>query len=191
MNNKAVMLVLVLVLCVGSLFAVAPGSWLNASLGYSWMDSSDALGLDLSWTGFPGRSWVGLETRAGLSFSLEDSSSSFVSMFVFLAPAFSVDFTEGILGYVAAGPSYIVVAHTSPSTLDHALGVGIDVGARFRLLGSERWDLALVGGAFGNLPLVGSSSGGSSLSVSAYLGFSSGSSFSVPRQGLVTPFLFL
>lgn len=176
MCRKVLLLLLMLLFVVGSLFAVAPGSWMNASLGYNRFSSSDALGIDLSWMDFPGRSWVGIESRAGLSLSLEDTSS-FSNMFVFFGPAFSVDLTRGILAYAAIGPSCSFVATSSPSSVSLEFGVGLDLGARFRLVGSEELDLALITGAFGNLPLSG---GGESTNVSLYVGLSIGPAFTIP-----------
>lgn len=176
MRRKVLLLLLLFVLIGGSLFAVAPKSWVNASVSYDWFGSSSALGIDASWMGFPGRSWIGMATRAGVSLSL-DASSSFTSMFASIGPAFSVDFTEGILGYASVGTSYVFTAYTSPSAFEHLFGIDFDLGARFRIMGSESGDLALVTGASGNIPLL---DGVSLYRVSAYVGFSYGSKNFIP-----------
>lgn len=193
MVKKVFVLSIMLMVIGGSLFAVAPGSWVNASLGYEKSDSSGALGLDVSWLGFPGHSWIGAETRAGVSLSL-DSTSSYLKMYAFVGPALSVDFTEGILGYMAVGPTYAFTAYDSPSALMHSFGIGLDLGARFRILGSEEFDLALIAGAYGDAALYFSmfsqNGGGSSYRVSAYVGLSVGSGFYIPQRGLVSSILF-
>ena len=176
MFRKILLFLLMLTLIVGSLFAVAPESWMNASVGYDRFNDSDALGIDVSWIDPFGNSWIGMEYRAGISLSL-DPSSPFSSMFVFLGPAFTLDITQGLVGYASIGPSCTFVAYNSPSSISLEFGVGLDLGARFRLLGSEEFDLALITGAFGNLPLTG---GNSSTRVSAYVGLSIGPAFEIP-----------
>lgn len=203
MSKKFYSLLLVLVLIAGSLFAAVQESWINNSITYEWALNSevpltsgslDTLGYDFSWFGFPGGSSVGIATHLGLSFSL-DAVPIFNRMYVFMGPAFSTVLSGGVLGYVATGPSYTITTQDSGAgSVEQQLGVGVDVGARFMLAGSVRWDLGLIAGVLGDISLLrlidAVRKEGFSANARAYFGFSFGSAMAFPRYGLFSPVVY-
>jgi len=59
------------------------------------------------------------------------------------------------MGYVAIGPNYTFTGYDQPgSFVEQQLGIGLDIGSRIALTGSERWDLAIIVGAFCDVSLV-------------------------------------
>ena len=70
------------------------------------------------------------------------------------------------------------------SFMEQQLGVGVDVGARFTLASSERWDLGIIAGAFGDITLLhlvdSMRQQGFSANLTAYFGFSFGSAINFP-----------
>lgn len=200
MAKKFIPILLMLVLVGGSLFAAMPESWLNNSITYTWSHNSempltsgttDTLGYNFSWFAFPGSSRVGVATHLGVSFSL-DAIPAFNGMHAFMAPAFNTILAGGVVGYVAIGPSYKVFeSYQSPSSLEQQIGIGLDVGARFRLASSERWDLGIIVGAFGDVTLLhlldSMRQQGFSANLSAYFGFSFGSALNLRSYGVYLP----
>ena len=97
MSKKFFSLLLMLVLIGGFVFADVPESWINNSITYDWAynselnlnsGSTDTLGYEFSWFGFPGGSSVGISTRMGVGFFL-DADPLFTRMHSFMGPAFS------------------------------------------------------------------------------------------------------
>jgi len=200
MSKKFFSLLLMLVLFIGFSFAAPPESWINNSISFdkafnSELDldsgSTDTIGYDFSWFGFPGGSSVGIATHLGLSFSL-DADPFFTRMYSFMGPAFSTVLAGGVMGYVAIGPTYTLTGYDQGfGFVDQQLGIGLDVGSRFALAGSERWDVAIIVGAFGDATFLrfvnATREEGLSANVRAYLGFSFGSDLTFSGYGLYPP----
>lgn len=203
MAKKFFSLLLIFLLISGSVFAAMPESWLNSSITYDWSYNSekplnsgtaDALGYNFSWFAFPGSAHVGIATHMGISFSV-DADPAFVGMHAFMGPAFNTVLAGGVVGYLAVGPSYQVAEVSQPTSfLEQQLGVGLDVGARFRLAGSERWDLGIITGAFGDITLLhlvdSKRHPGFSANLSAYFGLSFGSAVNFPSYGFYSPSVY-
>lgn len=193
MTKKFFPLLLMIVLIGGSLFAAIPESWINNSITYDWSYNSamplasgtpDTIGYNFSWFAFPGSSSVGVATHLGFSFSL-DANPAFSGMHAFMGPAFNTVLAGGVIGYAAIGPSYNLVGYDLPTSFrEQQLGVGVDVGARFTLASSERWDLGIIAGAFGDITLLhlvdSMRQQGFSANLTAYFGFSFGSAINFP-----------
>lgn len=204
MLKKILLLSLMLVLVVGSLFAVVPESWVSTSLVFDWpknpamnpsSGSNESLGFDFSWVAFPEESKIGFDAHFALSFPV-DATPFFSSMYLFIGPAYAANLTKGIVGYVAVGPSFIRNRYaSSPVAREWQLGLALDLGARFKVIGTEQWDFALVAGAHGDITLLhlinGSQSTGSSSRVTAYLGLSFSTTYAFSRKGPRIPILFL
>ncbi len=193
MPKKFIVLLLTLIFIGGAAFAAMPESWLNNSITYGRSYNSemlltsgtaDTIGYNFSWFAFPGSSNVGVATHLGFSFSL-DANPAFNGMHAFMAPAFNAILAGGVVGYAAIGPSYKIFESSQPTSFrEQQIGLGLDVGARFRLASSERWDLGIVVGAFGDVTLLhlvnSMRQQGFSSNLSAYFGFSFGSAFNFP-----------
>jgi len=193
MPRKFILLLLMLALIGGSLFAAIPESWINNSITYTWpynselnlsSGSHETIGYNFSWFAFPGSSSVGVATHLGLTFSL-DANPAFTGMHAFMGPAFNTVLAGGVIGYAAIGPSYNLMGYETPTSfMVQQLGIGMDVGARFTLAGSERWDLGVIVGAFGDITLIhlvnSMRSQGFSANISGYFGFSFGSAINFP-----------
>ena len=193
MSKKSFSLLFMLVLIGSSLFAAIPESWINNSIAYDWSYNSampltsgkaDTIGYNFSWFAFPGSSSVGVASHLGFSFSL-DANPAFSGMHAFMGPAFNTVLAGGVIGYAAIGPSYNLMGYETPTNfMEQQLGVGVDVGARFTLASSERWDLGIIAGAFGDITLLHLVNSmrhqGFSANISAYFGFSFGSAFNFP-----------
>ncbi len=203
MSKKFFPLLFMIVLIGGSLFAAIPESWINNSITYDWSynseiplsnGSTDTIGYSFSWYAFPGSSSVGLASKLGLSFSL-DANPAFSGMHAFMGPAFNTVLAGGMIGYVAIGPSYSLRGYDVPTSfLEQQLGIGMDVGARFTLASSERWDLGIIAGAFGDITLLhlvnSMRQQGFSANLSAYFGFTFGSALAFPGYGLFPPVVY-
>lgn len=203
MPRKFFPLLLVLIVFSGSLFAAMPESWINNAITYDRSynseiplnsGSSDTIGYNFSWYAFPGSSNVGIGTHLGMSFSF-DANPSFSGMHAFMGPAFNAVLAGGVIGYAAIGPSYKLLGYDYPTSfIEQQLGVGVDVGTRFRLAGSERWDLGIIAGAFGDITLLHLVNSvrhqGFSANLTAYFGFSFGSAFNMPFYGLYAPAVY-
>jgi hypothetical protein len=156
------------------------------------------LGYDFSWFAFPDNSEIGFETKFGMTFSL-DASPSFARLFLFTGPSFSSVLAGGVIGFLSLGPFYTFTG-TSTSVVEQQLGAGVDLGARFRFAGNERWDFALIIGAFANVAFLHildeSRVSGLSGNLLPYIGFSFGSSLNwrypgyYPRYSVYRPVLY-
>ena len=203
MLKKFFSLLLMLVIIVGFVHAETPESWINNSITYNRAinselvlnsGSTDTLGYEFSWFGFPGGSSVGISTRLGLGVSL-DADPLFTRMHTFMGPALSMPLAGGVLGFAAIGPAYTLTGHEQGlGFTEQQLGVGLDIGSRFALAGSERWDLAIIAGVFGDVTLLHFVDAvrvqGFSANVSAYFGFSFGSALAFSGYGLYPPVLY-
>lgn len=203
MSRKIISLLCVLFLVGGALFADIPESWINNSITYDWSYNSklalssgttDTIGYNFSWYGFPGGSSVGVATHLGMAFSL-DADPLFTAMHAFMGPAFNTVLAGGVLGYASIGPSYNLSGYDQPTSFtEQQLGVGFDVGARFRIAGTERWDLAIMTGVFGDITLLhlvnSSRQQDFSGNLSGYFGFSFGSALNFPGYGLYSPIMY-
>ncbi|MDY0289724.1 MAG: hypothetical protein RBR15_12940 [Sphaerochaeta sp.] len=203
MYKKFFSLLGLFVLISGSAFASIPESWVNNSIMYGRSynselalssGSTDTIGYDFSWFGFPDGSQVGIATHLGLGFSF-DAAPSFTSLHAFMGPAFNTVLAGGVIGYAAIGPSYTFSGSDQMSSFsEQQLGVGFDVGARFRLAESERWDLGIIAGTLGDVTLLhlvnSTRQPGFSANLSAYIGFSFGSALTFPFYGLFAPSVY-
>ncbi len=203
MSKKFFLLLLLLVLFIDFSFAAPPESWINNSISYNKAynseltlnsGSTDTLGYDFSWFGFPGGSSVGVSTHLGVSFSL-DADPFFTQMHSFMGPAFSTVLAGGVMGYIAIGPNYTITGYDQGlGFVEQQLGIGVDIGARFALAGSERWDLAIIVGAFGDATLLrfvnSTRTDGFSANARAYFGFSFGSDLAFSGYGMYPPILY-
>ncbi|NBK23463.1 MAG: hypothetical protein EOM68_15715 [Spirochaetia bacterium] len=203
MTKKLFSLLLMLALVVGFVFADAPESWINNSISYSWAynselpltsGSTDTLGYDFSWFAFPGSSSVGVATHLGFSFSL-DANPAFSGMHAFMGPAFNTVLAGGVMGYAAIGPTYTLLGYDQGfGFVEQQLGIGLDIGSRFALAGSERWDLAIIVGAFGDVTLLryvnATRKEGFSANARVYFGFSFGSALVFSGYGMLPPVLY-
>ena len=203
MSKKFLSSLLLLVLIGGIVFAAPPESWINNSLTYGWAYNSelpltsgspDTIGYDFSWFGFPGGSSIGIATRVGMSFSL-DAYPVFTRMRAFMGPAFSTVLAGGVIGFGAIGPNYTLTGYDQGlGFVEQQLGVGVDVGVRFRLAESEMWDLGIITGVLGDVTLLhfvdGTRKEGFSANASAYFGFSFGSALAFPAYGFRSPILY-
>lgn len=197
MRRKVVCLLLMLVLGCSMLTAASPGGWVTASVELEMSSSSVAdtsgggVGLGFSWIGFPGRFWLGVETRGGFALSTVPGKD-YASGYLFAGPVVSIDITKGILAYLSVGGAWSFAAYSNPSMATGALGVGADLGMRFRVMGSEKSDLALVVGAYGDmglsLSLTSSNGGGDLTRIIPYVGLALGSANTMPPSN--TPLLF-
>jgi hypothetical protein len=161
---------------------------------------TDALGYDFSWFAFPDNSDIGLETKLAMTFSL-DANPSFLRLFLFTGPSFSTVLAGGVTGFLSVGPFYALTGSDTPtSVLEQQLGAAVDVGARFRFAGNERWDFALIVGAFADVAFLHivdeSRVSGLSGNLLPYIGFSFGSAFNLrynryyPRYSVYSPVLY-
>ncbi|MGB4405367.1 MAG: hypothetical protein WBI82_00710 [Sphaerochaeta sp.] len=196
MSKKFFSLLFMLVFIIGFSFAAPPESWVNNSISYdkafnSKLDldsgSTDTIGYDFSWFGFPGGSSIGVATHLGLSISL-DADPSFTRMYSFMGPAFFGVLAGGLIGYVAIGPSYTLTGYDQGLGFsDQQLGLGLDIGSRFAFARSERWEVAIIAGAFGDVSFLrfvnATRKEGLSGNVRAYLGFSFGSDLAFSGYG--------
>jgi len=202
-SKKSFSLLLMFVLIGGFVFADVPESWINNSITYDWAynseldlnsGSTDTIGYEFSWFGFPGGSNVGISTRMGVGFSL-DAEPYFTRMHGFMGPAFSTVLAGGVMGYFAVGPNFTVSGYDQGlGFVEQQLGLGLDIGSRFALAGSERWDLAIIAGVFGDVTFLrfvdSTRTGGFSANVRAYFGFSIGSELAFSGYGLYPPVLY-
>ncbi len=203
MSKKFFPLLLVCVLVGGSAFAAMPESWINNSITYTWPHNSEitlssgsheTVGYNFSWFAFPGSSNIGVASHLGVSVSL-DANPAFTGMHAFMGPAFNTVLSGGVIGYAAIGPSYNLMGYDVPTShIGQQLGIGVDVGARFALAGSERWDLGFIAGAFGDITLLylvnSVRQQGFSANISAYFGFSFGSALAFPGYGMYPPVVY-
>jgi len=209
MSRKTITVLLLLVFFLSGLFAATPESWVNSSLVYDLPYNSgltltsgqdDALGYDFSWFAFPGNSDIGLETKFAMSFSL-DADPAFLRLFLFTGPTFTSVLAGGVTGFFSVGPFYALSGTDTPTNiLEQQLGAAVDLGARFRFAGNERWDFALILGTFADLALLHivdeSRVSGLSGNLLPYIGFSFGSAFNwrytryYPRYSVYSPVLY-
>ena len=191
---KKVLSVLVLLIFLSfSLSAVTPESWVNTSFTYDWAYESaltltsgrtDTLGYDVSWFGFPSESDVGMETRFGMGFSI-DAVPAFTRMNIYIGPVFTEVLAGGVTGFISLGPSYTISGYDAATgSIEQQLGLGMDIGARFRFSGNEQFDFGLIAGVFADTTLLHIVNDtrvmGFSGNVMPYIGFSFGSAFRFP-----------
>ncbi|WP_320128293.1 hypothetical protein [uncultured Sphaerochaeta sp.] len=189
--KKHMLVISLLLLFLGTgLFAAAPETWANSSVIYDYPYNSsltltsgqtDALGYDFSWFVFPNGSDIGLETKMAISFSL-DATPNFLRISLFTGPSFTTILAGGVIGFLSVGPSYTLTGTDDiANNTEQQLGLGLDLGARFRFAGNERWDCGFIVGAYSNVAFLhivnNSRVSGLSGDVIPYVGFSFGSSF--------------
>jgi hypothetical protein len=210
MHKKSLSVLVLLVLCLSGAYATTPESWVNSSFAYDYSLGSDlavtsggedALGYDLSWFAFPGNSDIGFESKFAMSFSI-DADPAFLRMFLFFGPTFTTSLAGGVTGYLSVGPFYSYGdTESSVGSEEHQFGAGVDLGARFRFAGNERWDFALVAGTYADLSLLhvadGTRMSDWSGTVMPYIGFSFGSALRTrypsryPAYTVYRPVLYL
>lgn len=196
MVKKVLPVLLLLMLLSFPLFGVTPESWVNTSLSYDWAYESaleltsgktDTLGYDVSWFGFPAESDIGMETRFGMGFSI-DAVPAFTRMNIYVGPVFTETLAYGVTGFVSLGPSYTISGYDAATgSIEQQLGMGMDLGARFKFSGNERFDFGLIAGVFADVALLHiideTRATGISGNVIPYIGFSFGSAFRFPYYG--------
>ena len=163
MVKKVLPVLLLLMLLSFPLFGVTPESWVNTSLSYDWAYESaleltsgktDTLGYDVSWFGFPAESDIGMETRFGMGFSI-DAVPAFTRMNIYVGPVFTETLAYGVTGFVSLGPSYTISGYDAATgSIEQQLGMGLDLGARFKFSGNERFDFGLIAGVFADVALL-------------------------------------
>jgi len=151
---------MLLLLCLGfaylaPLSAIGSERHLNTSFAAgrhygSALDFDASYGLDISYFLFTPFEGTGLVTKVSTTFA-----DSITRMAFFLGPAFRSVLAGGVEGHVAAGLSIADIENQVPGGSEELqLGLGADLGARFRFASSSSMDMALVASVFADVSLL-------------------------------------
>ena len=151
---------ILVVLCLGIIF-LAPLSafgnerWLSTSFAADYHYGSalpvdTSLGLDISYFLFSPFHGSGFVTKVSTTFS-----NSIARMAFYLGPAYRSVLAGGVEGYISFGPSFTDIENQVPGGSEEMqLGLGLDVGSRFRFSSAGSLDMALVVGIFADVSLL-------------------------------------
>ncbi len=112
--------------------------------------SSPSYGLDISFYAFTPFQSTGMVTKASATFA--DSAAR---MALFIGPTHRTVLAGGVEAYGSAGLSFSEIEEQIPAGRDEIqLGLGIELGFRFRFASSGSLDMALVAGVFADVSLL-------------------------------------
>ena len=107
-------------------------------------------GLDIAYFLYTPYQGTGMVTKVSTTFA-----DSITRMAFFLGPAFRSVLAGGVEGHVAAGLSIADIENQVPGGSEELqLGLGADLGARFRFASSSSMDMALVASVFADVSLL-------------------------------------
>ena len=151
---------MLLVLCLGIAY-LAPlpafGSERHLNISFaagrhyeSALDFDTSYGLDISYFLFTPFQGTGLVTKVSTTFA-----DSITRMAFFIGPAFRSVLAGGVDGYASAGLSIADIENQVPGGSNELqLGLGADLGARFRFASSGSLDVALAAGILADVSLL-------------------------------------